>query len=68
MNLFTETEVRRSLQKAIGRRTLTAVGKDAGVSVQVVSMAVNGAPITGKLLAYIGYEKVRERLYRRRAA
>ena len=65
MRLITERELRRQLSRILADRTQVAVGRAAGVSASVMSMAVHGAPITGKLLAYLGYEKVREKLYRK---
>jgi hypothetical protein len=65
MRLITEPELRRQLSRTLADRTQVAVGRAAGVSASVMSMAVHGSPITGKLLAYLGYEKVREKLYRK---
>ena len=68
MRLIAEPELRRKLSRTRADKTQIAIGKAAGVSASVMSMAVHGGPITGKLLAYLGYEKVREKLYRKTAA
>ncbi len=65
--LYAESEVRQALRKALNHGTQTALAREAGVSKQVVFMAINGAPITGKLLAHLGYERIKEKLYRKRS-
>jgi hypothetical protein len=66
MAYFTEQELRAALRKALAGRTQAAVAQEAGIGANLMSMVVHGNPITGKLLAYLGYEKVREKLYRKR--
>jgi hypothetical protein len=65
MAYLTEAELRHLLRKRLAGRTQAKVAEDAGIRPNVLSMAVHGNPITGKLLAYLGYERVRERLYRK---
>ena len=65
MAFITEPQLREVLRKKLVGRTQAAVAKDAGIGSNLMSMIVHGAPITGKLLAFLGYSKVRQKLYRR---
>jgi hypothetical protein len=66
-NFLTEPEIRAKLREAVQDRTLTEAANEMGVTLPFLSMAVNGAPVTGKILRYLGFERVRERLYRKRS-
>lgn len=63
MRYFTESEVRDALRRKLRGRTQTEVAKEAGISRSMMSQLVHGAPMTGKVLVYLGYCKVRKRLY-----
>ncbi len=60
----TDSELRELLRKRLKGKTMSSIAKEMGVKLNFLSMVVNGAPITGKILAGLGYERVRERLYR----
>ena len=63
MGLFTEDQLREMLKKRIGKNTLSVASKRIGISISMLSMLVNGYPMTGKAVAYLGFRKVRRRLY-----
>ena len=65
MSYLTEPELRKLLTKKLRGRTQTEVAQEAGIKPNLMSMAVHGNAITGKLLHFLGYERVRERLYRK---
>lgn len=63
MKYFTDADVRRELLAALGNSTQAAFARKIGVMPNFLSMIIGGAPITGKVLAYLGYRKVQTRLY-----
>jgi hypothetical protein len=64
MDLFTEDHLRQKLKEKIVGRTMTKAAREIGISLSMLSMLVGGYPMTGKAVAYLGFRKVRERLYR----
>jgi hypothetical protein len=66
MAFITEAQLREVLRKRLIGRTQAAVARDAGIGPNLMSMVVNGGPITGKLLAFLGYSKVRQKLYQKK--
>jgi|HubBroStandDraft_1064217.scaffolds.fasta_scaffold353041_2 hypothetical protein len=66
MAFITESQLREVLRKKLVGSAQAAVARDAGIGPNLMSMVVHGAPITGKLLAFLGYSKVREKLYQKR--
>jgi hypothetical protein len=64
MELFTEDRLRGMLKEKVGKRTLTDVAAEIGISLPMMSMLIGGySPMTGKAVAYLGFRKVRRRLY-----
>jgi hypothetical protein len=61
---YADDAVRAELSKRLAGRTMTSVAKEAGVKVQHISVMNQGASITGKVLAWLGYRRV-EGLYER---
>ena len=60
-----ESELRKLLAKTLDGSSRSSVARAAGIRPNVLSMMSKDAPITGKLLRYLGSERVKERLYRR---
>lgn len=65
MNYLTEAQLRKILATRMKGRTQAAIAAEAGVRPNVVSMMAHNSPVTGKLLAWLGYKRVTQRLYRR---
>jgi hypothetical protein len=67
MAYVTQEQLRTMLVKKIGSRRNAVVSREIGVKPQNLHIMSQGAPIVGKVLAWLGYEKVND-LYRRRKA
>ena len=65
MSYVAESEVRKALAKRLRNCTQAELAREVGISRSTVSMTVAGAPVTGKLLADLGFERVKQRVYRR---
>jgi hypothetical protein len=63
---YTGDEVRAALDRALKTRTQSAICRECGCKPQHISIMVKGGPITGKVLAWLGFTRV-DGLYRRRA-
>ncbi len=64
MIYVTQEHLKRILEAKLEGRSQASLCREIGVRPQHLSLMVNGAPINGKVLAYLGYEKA-EGLYRR---
>lgn len=56
---FTDEDVRDALLKGIGRRTQAEAARAIGIKPQNLSVMVNGGPIHGKALAWLGFRGVK---------
>jgi transcriptional regulator with XRE-family HTH domain len=65
MSYATEDEVRRALTKRLRTCTQSELAREVGVGRSTISMAAAGAPVTGKMLEHLGFERVKQRVYRR---
>ena len=61
--LYTAEDVRRTLNRELYTKSQTEIAREVGVKVQNVSVMAAGSPIIGKVLAWLGYERVT--MYRR---
>lgn len=68
MSYLTESQLRKVLAKRLAGRTKKQVADEAGINPNALSMMLHSAPITGKLLSYLGYRRVQDRLYERKTA
>ena len=55
---FSRAEVREALDRALRDRTMTSLAEEIGVPIQSISVMRQGAPINGKVLAWLGFERV----------
>ena len=63
---YTAEQVHKALRRALQGKTQAELAKEAGISPNFLSNVLTGGyPPTGKIVAFLGFEKVRERLYRR---
>ena len=63
---ISEQIVKETLTLKLRAMTQKRVAKSAGVTRQFVSQCKNGeVPITGKLLAWLGFEEIEDRQFRR---
>ena len=53
----TEIELREKLKRKITGRTQSSVAAEIGVSKSFLSGALHKAPLTGKILKWLGYTK-----------
>jgi hypothetical protein len=60
---FTEHDLQKELKRRIGTRNQSDVASEIGVSASFLSMVINGYPFTGKIVKWLGYQKVKERLF-----
>ena len=63
MNYITEEALRKKLLQALKGKTQSELAREMGVQQNFLCMAVNGSPITGKILEYLGYRKSRLKFY-----
>jgi hypothetical protein len=61
--LKTEDELRDLLRRALVGDTQAKLAERIGIGSNLLSMMLNGAPITGKAVAYLGYKKVRTKFF-----
>lgn len=64
MTQFTTEDVRAELARRIEGRSQADVAREIGIKPQNLSIMVAGAPITGKVLAWLGFRRI-EGLYAR---
>ncbi len=66
--VISEGELRGMLQKRVREsgKTVTRLAGEIGVPQPYLSMMMNKAPLTGKVVKWLGYERVKERLFRKR--
>jgi DNA transposition AAA+ family ATPase len=65
MAYITEDKLRQELRSKVKGSTQVRIAEEIGVGASALSMALGGAPVTGKILAWLGYRRVRTRLYER---
>lgn len=65
MKYYSEDQVRSALKCRLNGKTQAELAKQIGVGQNFLSMVINGAPVTGKILSFLGFAKVRTRLYER---
>ena len=65
MGYVTQDELRALLRKKLGSGTQAALARAIGVKPQNLSVQLQGLPIQGKVLAWLGYEAVNG-LYQKR--
>ena len=65
---YTSEEVRRVFEMRLRDRTQVSVCRELGMKAQNLSVMVKGAPITGKVLDWLGFERVEGMFTRKRKA
>jgi transcriptional regulator with XRE-family HTH domain len=64
MKFITEAELLTQLKARLKGKTQAQLSKEIGIQPNWMSMILNGeAHITGKVLRFLGYRKVRQRLF-----
>ena len=63
---MTDEQLRKILKRRVGDQKQVHLAKEIGVKPQNLSIAIKGAPIGGKILAWLGYERV-DGIYRRKS-
>jgi hypothetical protein len=58
MRLYTREQVRKELEKRIANSTQSDVARQIGVTRQLLSYALRGGSIRGKILDWLGFEVV----------
>jgi predicted transcriptional regulator len=58
MRLYTREQVRNELEKRIANSTQSDVARQIGVTRQLLSYALRGGSIRGKILDWLGFEVV----------
>lgn len=61
---YTADDIRKVFEAKIKGRTQVSICRELGLKAQNLSVMVNGAPINGRVLAWLGYRRV-EGLYER---
>lgn len=61
---YTKDQVRAELLKRLAGKRQADISRLCGAKPQHLSLMVNGAPVSGKVLAWLGFKKV-EHLYER---
>ncbi len=61
---YTQEQVRAALRRQLEQKSQIQIARECGAKPQNVSVMVQGAPIGGKVLAWLGFKKV-EGLYER---
>ena len=64
---YTADDVRTALSVVLASMTQADLARETGLKPQHISVMAKGAPITGKLLAWLGFERV-DGLYSRTAS
>lgn len=62
---YTEGHLRRILKFKCSGKTQIERAKEIGVTAPFLSQVLGGAPLTGKIVQWLGYRKTRERLFER---
>ena len=60
---YSEHHLRRILKKLIQSNTQSSVAEQIGVSSAFLSRAVNGGPLTGKVVIWLGFRRVEVRVF-----
>lgn len=64
MKYLTEDNMRAMLKQRLRKKSKTELAQEIGISPQMLSMLLNPRyPFTGKAVAWLGCEKVRESLF-----
>jgi hypothetical protein len=61
---YTQEDVRREFDKWMEKMSQSALARSANVPPQTISITTKGVPIGGKLLRWLGFERV-EQHYRK---
>lgn len=59
---YTQEQIRAALNRKLEGSSQIKIARECGAKPQHISLMVNGAPIGGKVLAWLGFKKI-ENLY-----
>jgi hypothetical protein len=65
MKLSTEEDLRNKLRSLLKTKKNGELAAEIGISPSLLSMLVNGYPLSGKAVAFLGYRKVRTKFFER---
>jgi hypothetical protein len=65
MAYVTNEQLRKMLKRKLADRSQADLSKEIGVKPQNLSIVLKGAPVGGRILSFLGYEKV-DGLYRKK--
>ena len=65
MKLSTEEDLRNKLRALLRNKKTVELAAEIGISPNQISMYTNGAPLNGKVVAFLGYRKVKAKFFER---